>query len=69
MDELQALLDWLLVLLPVAVGARCVYCLLAMAVDQEQAPNYRRRLRNALIFLALAECANGLTLVLTGYYN
>lgn len=68
MDYVQSILRWLLYILPAAVGARCAYCLCLMATDREQEAIYRRRIRNALIFLVIAESVDGLLHILVGYY-
>lgn len=68
MDYVQSILRWLLYILPAAVGARCAYCLCLMTTDREQEAIYRRRIRNALIFLVIAESVDGLIHILVSYY-
>lgn len=69
MAQIRELLHWLLLILPVAVGARCAHCFLLISTDREQEDVYKRRIRNALIFLAIAESINGLLSILADYYK
>lgn len=69
MEQVRELTAWLLVALPIAVAARIIYCLCVLPTDAEQEGSYRRRIRNALIFLVLAETVTGLINVVTAYYS
>lgn len=55
MEEIEGLINLLLLLFPIGAGTRIVYCLIAMAFDSEEEKSYRTRMKNALIFLVLAE--------------
>lgn len=68
MNTIQEFTDFLLILIPIGVAARVVYCLLQLPLDEEQAPTYKRRIRNALVFLVLAECITGLLAVVQAYF-
>lgn len=67
MDEIQELIHWLLVILPLGVAARIIYCLCCIPTDSENEATNKRRIRNALIFLVLAETVTGLLAVISGY--
>ena len=69
MEQLREVLKWLLLLLPVAVGARCAYCLFLISADRDQEDTCRRRIRNALVFLVIAETINGLLSIVANYYT
>lgn len=60
MEQVRELTAWLLAILPLAVAARVIYCLCCLPTDAEQAGSYKRRIRNALLFLILAETVTGL---------
>lgn len=55
MQQVSQLITVLLILLPLAAAARIVYCLIAMSTDHSDDGSYKRRIRNILIFLILAE--------------
>lgn len=62
--------DWinvLLLLIPSAAGARAVYCIIKMHMDEEQASLYKRRLINLLVFTVIAECIFGLLTIAAVY--
>lgn len=44
MAQIRELLHWLLLILPVAVGARCAHCFLLISTDREQEDIYKRRI-------------------------
>lgn len=67
MDEIQELIHWLLVILPLGVAARIIYCLCCIPTDSENEATNKRRIRNALIFLVLAETVTGLLAVISSY--
>ncbi len=54
---IQDLIHLLLGLLPASAGLRCVLCLIRINTDPDQAQVYRKRLRNTLVFFAVAQCA------------
>lgn len=68
MDNLQQLIHLLQVLIPIGVSCRVIYCLCQISIDEEQAPTYKRRIRNAFIFLILSECLIGLGAVVEDYF-
>ncbi len=68
MDGISQLLIFLEVLIPLAAVPRVIYCAIYIAMDSEQASTYKRRLRNALIFVACSQCITALVLVLQRYF-
>lgn len=70
MQQVSQLITVLLILLPLAAAARIVYCLIAMSTDHsDDSSSYKRRIRNILIFLILAESIMGLIKVISGYFS
>lgn len=67
MENIDMLINWLLVLIPVGVLARVIYCLCYIPVDEEQSALYKRRIRNCFLFLVVAETAAGLLKVIESY--
>ncbi len=63
--ELAAILQ---ILIPLSAVPRIIYCLLYIAMDNEQASTYKRRIRNLLIFVALAEGIAGLIVAIKSYF-
>lgn len=68
MDKVRELIDWLLLVLPLSVSARIVYCLCILPTDADRSAELKRRIRNALIFLVLAETVTGLLKIVSDYY-
>ncbi len=69
MEEVRQLITWLLWILPVATTVNVVYCIIAMNIDQDMVQSYKKRIRNAVAFLIIAETAMGLVNVIAGYYS
>ncbi len=67
MTELQELIRWLLVILPLGVAARIIYCLCCIPTDSENETTNKRRIRNTLIFFVLAETIAGLLSIIADY--
>lgn len=67
MAELQELIRWLLVILPLGVAARIIYCLCCIPTDSENEATNKRRIRNTLIFFVLAETIAGLLSIIANY--
>lgn len=53
-DELRI---WLQILIPLAAGIPFTRCLIAIIQEEDQAAMYRRRLRNVILFVIIAEVA------------
>lgn len=68
MEDIQDLISLLQGIIPIGVAARCVFCLCSIMADADGAPVYKKRLRNALIFLISAEVIAGLLQVIMSYY-
>ena len=68
MEEVKEVIQWLMIVLPVAVVARVVYCLCWIAADSENEASGRQRIRNALVFLVIAEAVTGLLAAIASYY-
>lgn len=69
MEEVRQLIAWLLWILPVATTVNIVYCIIAMNIDQDMVQSYKKRIRNAVFFLVIAETAMGLVNLIAGYYS
>ena len=57
MDQLNEIITVLLILIPLSAVPRALQCLNMIMTDSEQEGSYRRRLKNLLIFVAIAECS------------
>ena len=69
METIQGFITLLLILIPAGGGARIVYCALAMTADQENSASYKRRIRNLIIFIILAECVSGILALVASYFG
>lgn len=68
MDGVQELINWLLVLIPIAAAPRAIMCLISINADAEQAGTYSRRLKNLLYFVVIAETITALLAVIKRYF-
>lgn len=67
MDTINDLITYMLIIIPIGTLVRVVYCITAMAADNDEEKTYRVRMRNALIFCVAAECIVGLVDVFLSY--
>ena len=68
MNEIAELTLLLQILIPIAGGVRIMACCIYMSMDEDPTP-YKRRIRNALIFIAVAECAGGVLSIALRYFG
>ena len=68
MDLVKQMADALILLIRVGVGMRVVYCLIKIAVNEEEASIYKKRARNTVFFYVLAELIWELKELLLRYY-
>lgn len=69
MEKINEMITWLLILIPVGSGARILYCLAAMPVDEDAVDSYRKRIKNILVFVAIAESLTGILKAVAHYYG
>lgn len=67
--EIKDLINFLLILIPSACAARCVYCIIAMAMNGDEARTYKKRMRNAVIFTVIAECIVAIYDIFASYFG
>lgn len=68
MSEIQDLITFLQVLIPAGVILRTIYCCAAVYANDEEEKSYKARIKNALVFVVLAETISGLLKVIIGYF-
>lgn len=68
MNGVYGLVSFLQILIPLAAVPRVIYCLIYISMDNDQAASYKRRIRNLIVFVVLAECIGELILVIKNYY-
>ncbi len=68
MDRLDQLIMALLILIPIAGVARIIYCVLSMAADSEESGKMKRRIKNIICFVILAECLVSIIALIESYY-
>ena len=54
-EQIAELINFLLILIPSACAARCIYCLIAISMNSDEAKTYKKRMINAIIFTVIAE--------------
>jgi len=69
MDLVKQMADALILLIRVGVGMRVVYCLIKIAVNEEEASIYKKRAKNTVLFYVLAELIWELKELVLGYYG
>ena len=68
MNELNSVITALLILIPLSAVPRAIQCLHMIMTDSEQEGSYRKRLKNLLIFVAVAECALNVVYWIRNYF-
>ena len=68
MDELQGMITFFQIVIPIGGGMRILACLNYMAMDEDPT-SYKRRIRNALIFIVLSECITSVLNAALSYYG
>ncbi len=66
METIQDIITFMLILIPLAGIARGVACVVYMLAEEDPAP-YKKRLRNVIIYTAVAECVTGLFGLMVSY--
>lgn len=68
MEEVKLITTWLQILIAVGAVARGAYCCALWAADQENGQMYKTRLRNLVVFVAVAESIGGLLRIIFDYF-
>lgn len=68
MDFIQELIVFFLIIIPIGAGMRIAACFNYMQMDEDPTP-YKKRIRNVLIFLVLAESISGTLYAVLGYFG
>lgn len=68
MDLVKQMADALILLIRVGVGMRVVYCLIKIAVNEEEASIYKKRAKNTVLFYVLAELIREIKELTLYYY-
>ncbi len=69
MGHILDLIHVLLYLLPGLAVIRGAVCLIRINEDAEQSGIYKRRLKNMLLFVAIAESSLSIMTIVLGYFN
>lgn len=67
MKEINGLISLLLIIIPTGAAMRIAACLICMANSEDQS-SYKRRIKNVLIFVVLAESVSGILHAILSYY-
>lgn len=69
MDRLTEMAYAFLLLIRMGAVLRVVYCFIYIAVDEEQAASYKRRLKHTVVFYILAESIWQIKEIVISYYT
>ena len=69
MDRLREMADAFLLLIRMGAVLRVVYCFIYIAMDEEQAASYKRRLKHTVVFYILAESIWQIKEMVLSYYT
>lgn len=69
MEKINQMIAFLQMVIPLGGAARIIYCLAAMSADEDGQASYKKRIRNILVFIVLAECASGFLRMVARYYG
>lgn len=67
MKEINGLISLLLIIIPAGAVMRIAACCICMANSEDQS-SYKRRIKNVLIYVALAESISGILHMVLSYY-
>ena len=68
METIQELMILLLILIPTAGAVRIILCGIYMATAEDTA-SYKKRIRNTLVFIVLAETVTGVMTLVANYFG
>lgn len=69
MDRLREMADAFILLIRMGAVLRVVYCFIYIAMDEEQAGSYKRRLKHTVVFYILAESIWQIKEIVLSYYT
>ena len=70
MDTLNEIISLLrVVIIPLGVTFRVVFCLIKMIYDEETQGSYKRKIRNTIVFGIIAELIFVILALVQGYYG
>ncbi len=70
MDTLNEIISLLrVVIIPLGVTFRVVFCLIKMIYDEEAQGSYKRKIRNTIVFGIIAELIFVILALVQGYYG
>jgi hypothetical protein len=69
MEQINQIITWFLVIIPLGGTARILYCLAAISTDMDARDVYQKRIKHVLMFVAISECVSGLLKIVAGYYG
>lgn len=70
MDTLNEIISLLrVVIIPLGVTFRVIFCLIKMIYDEEAQGSYKRKIRNTIVFGIIAELIFVILALVQGYYG
>lgn len=72
MTEINAQINWWIssfyILIPVGAAIRIIYCFIVMMTNEDEVGTMKKRIRNALVYSAIAFSAVEIIKVVVGYF-
>ncbi|MEG2235146.1 MAG: mercury transporter [Clostridia bacterium] len=70
MDTVYEIISLLrIVIIPIGVTFRVIYCLIKMMYDEEAVGSYKKKIKNTIIFGIIAELTFVIKDLIVNYYN
>lgn len=66
---ISLIVNFLLLIIPIGAAARVIYCAIGAAVNEADAPMYKKRAGHAIAFAALAEVVVAIITLVMSYYQ
>lgn len=69
MELLKEMADAFMIVIRSGVGFRILYCLVRISSNEEEAPMYKKRIRNAVVFIIISESIWQIKDLILNYYG
>lgn len=69
METINQLSYWLQAIILVGLGARVVYLFIKLTHEEDEAPRYKKRLKNTFVFAIISQIVFVIKDILIGYFG
>ena len=67
METIEEFINFFLILVPLGAAVRVASCAVYAATNSDEAEHYKKKAKNALIYMVLAESVAGILRLVVGY--